>query len=78
MGSVKLKPHHGIRRPKPSEDYVTHGVARTHQHDDGEDKSEGENLELKEIGETNTDNKDKDYYFMDTTLIGNLIGVHKT
>ena len=73
---MKLKPHHGIHCPKPSEDYVTHCVAKTHQHDDGEDKNEGENLELKEVDETNTDNKDKDYYFMDTTLIGNLIGVH--
>ena len=74
MDSVKLKPHHGIRCPKPSEDYVTHSVARIHQHDDGEDKNEGENLELKEIEETNTD-KDKDYYFMDTTLIGKLISL---
>ena len=68
---MKLKPHHGIHHPKPSEDYVTHCVAKTHQHDDGEDKNEGENLELKE---TNTD-KDRDYYFMDTTLIGKLISL---
>ena len=66
LGSVKLKPHHGIHRPEPSDDYVIHSVAKPHQHHDNEDKSEGENLELKE---TNTD-KDKDYYFMDTTLIG--------
>ena len=73
---MKLKPHHEIRHPEPSEDYVIHSVVNPHQHHDGEDKSEGENLGLKEINETNTD-KDKDYYFMDTTLIGNLIGVHE-
>ena len=63
LGSVKLKPHHGIHHP---DDYVIHSVAKPHQHHDSEDKNEVENLELKE---TNTD-KDKDYYFMDTTLIG--------
>ena len=68
---MKLKPHHGIRCHKPLEDYGTHSVAKPHQHDDGEDKNEGENLEL---DETNTD-KDKDYYFMDTTLIGKSISL---
>ena len=68
---MKLKSHHGIHHPEPSEDHVTHSVGNPHQYHDGEDKNEGENLELKEIDETNTD-KDKDYYFMDTTLIGNL------
>ena len=73
MSTVKLKPRHGICHSKPLEDndYVTHSVAKPHQHNDGKDKNEGENLELKECDETRTD-KDKDYYFMDTTLIGNL------
>ena len=70
---MKLKPHHGIHRPKPSEDYVAHCVAKTHQHDNGKDKK-GENLELKEIEETNTD-KGNDYYFVDTTLIDKLISL---
>jgi hypothetical protein len=70
---VKLKSHHGIHRPKPSENNVTHNVAKSRKHQDGEDNNEGVDLELKEIDET----KDKDYYFMDTTLIGNHIRVHK-
>ena len=52
-------------------DYVTHSVAKPHQHDDGEDNNEGKNLELKETDETKAD-KDKDYYLMDTSLIGSL------
>ena len=74
LGSMKLISHHGIRRPKPSEHCVTHNVGNQQQHCNGEDKNEGENLELKDINENYTD-KDKDYYFVDTTLIGNLIRV---
>ena len=51
-------------------DYVTHTV-EPQQNQDGQDKNEGESLELKKNEETSTD-KDKDYYFMDTTLIGEI------
>jgi hypothetical protein len=66
---MKFTSHHGVHRPKPSEDYVTHNVTKSRKHHDGEDKNEGEDIELKEIDET----KDKDYYFVDTTLIGSHI-----
>ena len=69
---MKLISHHGIHRPKPSEHYVTHNVANQQQHHGSEDKNEGENLKLKDIDEADT-NKDKDYYSVDTTLIGNNI-----
>ena len=52
-------------------DYVTHTV-EPHQNLDGCDKNEGESLELRESDGPQTD-KDKDYYFMDTTLIGAFI-----
>ena len=51
-------------------DYITHSIA-PHQYD----KSEGESLELKENDETQAE-KDKDYYFMDTTLIGEFIKLY--
>ena len=70
---MKLKPPRGTHQSKPLEDhdYVTHNV-EPHQHRDGHDNSEEESLELKETDETQAE-KDKDYYFMDTTLIGRLI-----
>ena len=71
---MKLISHHGIHGPKPSRHYVTHNMANQQQHHNGEDKNEGENLELKDIDETSTE-KDKDYYFVDATLISNLIRV---
>ena len=74
MGSIKLISHHGIHHSKPSEHCVIHNVANQQQHHNGEDKNEGENLELKDIDETSTE-KDKDYYFVDATLISNLIRV---
>ena len=43
-----------------------------HQNLDGCDENEGESLELREGDGPQTD-KDKDYYFMDTTLIGAFI-----
>ena len=65
---MKLKPRHGIH----SKDYVVHSVAEPHHCNDGQDKNEKENLELKDSDDTKAD-KDKDYYFIDTTLIGEII-----
>ena len=70
---MKLKPHHGIHS-KEDNDYVVHSVAKPHQCNDGQDKNEEESLELKDSDDTKAD-KDKDYYFMDTTLIGEIIKV---
>ena len=72
---IKLKLHRGIQHSKPLEDYdyVTHSVAAAGSHqcvcNDVEDGHE-----LKENDETKTDSdKDKDYYLMDTTLIGEIM-----
>ena len=67
---MKLISHHEIHHPKPS---VTHNVANQQQYHNGEDKNEGENLELKDINETSTE-RDKDYYFVDTLSTVNLNG----
>ena len=64
---MKLKSRRAIHS-KEDNDYVIHSVAEP-QHNDGRDKNEGESLELKGSDMT----KDKDYYFMDTTLIGEII-----
>ena len=71
---MKLKPRHGIHHSNGLEDndYVTHPVAKPHQLDDRHEKNEGESFELKDSDESKVD-KDKDYYFMDTTLIGVFI-----
>ena len=66
----KLKPQKP-RQYLDDHDYATHMV-EPHQIEDGHDKNEGESFELKESDEAQTD-KDKDYYFMDTTLIGEII-----
>ena len=65
---MKLKPHHGTHHSKDNDYHtVTHSIAEPLQCDDS--------LELKETEESQAD-KDKNYYFVDTTLIGEVIMCH--
>ena len=70
MKIVKLKFHRGVHQPQtepgPLEsidynDYVTHNVPQS------QGQNEGENVELRECDEPQTD---RDYYYMDTDAIG--------
>ena len=73
---LRKKLFSNLKPQKPSQcledhDHGTHTV-ESHLYQDGHDKNEEESLELKDSDETQTD-KDKDYYFMDTTLIGEVM-----
>ena len=67
--SIHFKQHHVTRHSEPLEDHD----CTTAPH--SPNNREGECLELKDYDETGED-KDKDYYFMDTTLLGQLYGEH--
>ena len=76
VAAVRLRKKLNLKPQKPSQcledhDHVTHTV-ESHLYQDGHDKNEEESLELKDSDETQTD-KDKSYYFMDTSLIGEVM-----